>query len=292
MSRARRILDPRLSDERRKQEAVERVFRRGAAGSSPGDPHSLSSVVSTLPRRRSAAAFEARALLQWPTRRPFPTDPRILRWVGAARVLGQSGSTDFEPRRAFRGQASEVEALAALEGRPKHCLGAKTERIAIASPVEDDRLRLIFTCCHPALAEDARIALTLRALGGLAHAEGDRAGVFGSSRHDGAAFGAREDQDPASAHSLIGLPEAEAATREARCSFGGGLPDLQRGLRRHRRRRSSCAAELCAEAIRLGRVLRRTDARRARSRRPHRPDAAARRPPGRPVSTTTATSCS
>ncbi len=34
-------------------------------------------------------------------------------------------------------------------------------------PVADDRLRLIFTCCHPALAEPARVALTLRLLGGL-----------------------------------------------------------------------------------------------------------------------------
>ncbi len=34
-------------------------------------------------------------------------------------------------------------------------------------PVEDDRLRLIFTCCHPALAMEARVALTLRMLGGL-----------------------------------------------------------------------------------------------------------------------------
>ncbi len=33
-------------------------------------------------------------------------------------------------------------------------------------PVEDDRLRLLFTCCHPALAPEARIALTLRLLGG------------------------------------------------------------------------------------------------------------------------------
>ncbi len=33
--------------------------------------------------------------------------------------------------------------------------------------VEDDRLRLIFTCCHPALAPEARVALTLRLLGGL-----------------------------------------------------------------------------------------------------------------------------
>jgi RNA polymerase sigma-70 factor (ECF subfamily) len=37
--------------------------------------------------------------------------------------------------------------------------------------VEDDRLRLIFTCCHPALASEARVALTLRLLGGLTVAE-------------------------------------------------------------------------------------------------------------------------
>ncbi|MEO7665085.1 MAG: sigma-70 family RNA polymerase sigma factor, partial [Candidatus Limnocylindrales bacterium] len=34
-------------------------------------------------------------------------------------------------------------------------------------PIDDDRLRLIFTCCHPALALEARVALTLRTLGGL-----------------------------------------------------------------------------------------------------------------------------
>src|SRR5215469_746227 len=42
-------------------------------------------------------------------------------------------------------------------------------------PVRDDRLRLIFTCCHPALAPDARVALTLRLLGGLSAAEIARA---------------------------------------------------------------------------------------------------------------------
>ena len=35
------------------------------------------------------------------------------------------------------------------------------------SAIPDDRLRLIFTCCHPALAPEARVALTLRTLGGL-----------------------------------------------------------------------------------------------------------------------------
>jgi RNA polymerase sigma-70 factor (ECF subfamily) len=33
--------------------------------------------------------------------------------------------------------------------------------------LRDDRLRLIFTCCHPALAQEAQVALTLRTLGGL-----------------------------------------------------------------------------------------------------------------------------
>ena len=37
--------------------------------------------------------------------------------------------------------------------------------------IDDDRLRLIFTCCHPALAKEARIALTLRMVGGLTVAE-------------------------------------------------------------------------------------------------------------------------
>ncbi len=42
-------------------------------------------------------------------------------------------------------------------------------------PVHDDRLRLIFTCCHPALSTEARIALTLRLLGGLSTADVARA---------------------------------------------------------------------------------------------------------------------
>src|SRR6266516_1040020 len=42
-------------------------------------------------------------------------------------------------------------------------------------PVQDDRLRLIFTCCHPALGSEAQVALTLRLLGGLTTAEIARA---------------------------------------------------------------------------------------------------------------------
>src|SRR5690606_37306753 len=46
-----------------------------------------------------------------------------------------------------------------------------SETEEVDSPVEDDRLRLIFTCCHPALAPGARVALTLRFIDGLATAE-------------------------------------------------------------------------------------------------------------------------
>jgi RNA polymerase sigma-70 factor (ECF subfamily) len=46
-------------------------------------------------------------------------------------------------------------------------LQADNEPIEPVGPVKDDRLRLIFTCCHPALAPEAQVALTLRLLGGL-----------------------------------------------------------------------------------------------------------------------------
>jgi RNA polymerase sigma-70 factor, ECF subfamily len=50
-----------------------------------------------------------------------------------------------------------------------------TPPVGPPSAVPDDRLRLIFTCCHPALATEAQVALTLRTLGGLATAEVARA---------------------------------------------------------------------------------------------------------------------
>jgi RNA polymerase sigma-70 factor (ECF subfamily) len=53
----------------------------------------------------------------------------------------------------------------------------RAERPAGDGAVPDDRLRLIFTCCHPALAPEVRVALTLRLLGGLSTAEIARAFV-------------------------------------------------------------------------------------------------------------------
>jgi RNA polymerase sigma-70 factor (ECF subfamily) len=63
----------------------------------------------------------------------------------------------------------QAEALRLAESRSGH------DPVPEEGPVLDDRLRLIFTCCHPALAPSARVALTLRLLGGLTTAEIARA---------------------------------------------------------------------------------------------------------------------
>jgi RNA polymerase sigma-70 factor (ECF subfamily) len=66
----------------------------------------------------------------------------------------------------------KVAALERLE--PLHA-EAETVPGEQLGEIEDDRLRLIFTCCHPALGTEARVALTLRSLGGLSTAEIARA---------------------------------------------------------------------------------------------------------------------
>ncbi len=116
-----------------------------------------------------------------------------------------------------------------------------------AGVVRDDRLRLIFTCCHPALAMGVRVALTLRLLGGLTTAEVARAFLV---------------PEPTMAQRLVraknkirdaGIPyrvphEADLPARLAGVLavvyliFNEGYSNVDR-------------AELSAEAIRLGRVL-------------------------------------
>jgi len=70
-------------------------------------------------------------------------------------------------RAGARADALEYEAV----------LGARDETPDVLDPdaIPDDRLRLIFTCCHPALPDDSRVALTLRLVGGLSTAEIARA---------------------------------------------------------------------------------------------------------------------
>jgi RNA polymerase sigma-70 factor, ECF subfamily len=98
-------------------------------------------------------AFAA-ALKQWPVE-GVPENPRA--WLVSA---GRFKAIDGMRRRA-RFDASLGELAERIEARAKTATGPDTDR------VEDDRLRLIFTCCHPALAPEHQVALTLREVCGL-----------------------------------------------------------------------------------------------------------------------------
>ncbi len=70
-------------------------------------------------------------------------------------------------RRGTRMQAKQRELEAELTRSPTPGAYSEGEEDEEMRSVPDERLRLIFTCCHPALAVDAQVALTLRTLGGL-----------------------------------------------------------------------------------------------------------------------------
>jgi RNA polymerase sigma-70 factor, ECF subfamily len=114
--------------------------------------------------------------------------------------------------------------------------------------VQDDRLRLIFTCCHPALSTEAQVALTLRLLGGLSTEQVARAFLVAEATM--ARRLVRAKHKIKAARIPYRVPEAHELPDRLRpvlavvyLIYNGGL--------------ASPAAEpgLCAEAIRLARIL-------------------------------------
>jgi RNA polymerase sigma-70 factor, ECF subfamily len=182
-------------------------------------------------------AFNA-ALQRWPVE-GVPTNPRA--WlISTARFK----AIDAIRRRA-RFDASQDDIADALHGGEPAPAAGDDE-------LPDDRLKLIFTCCHPALAPEARAALTLREVCGLTTEEIARAFLTSAptiaQRIVRAKAKIRDERIPYQVPSGAELPERLAAvTAVVYLLFNEGYaassgPSLTR-------------AELSAEAIRLGRVL-------------------------------------
>ena len=110
-----------------------------------------------LAEETAAEAF-ARAVERWPAE-GVPPNPGGWITTTAHRV-----AIDRLRREARRSELHQ-EALMLQDDSPAEFTGA----------IDDDRLRLVFTCCHPALSMEARVALTLRIVGGLTVAEIARA---------------------------------------------------------------------------------------------------------------------
>ena len=186
-------------------------------------------------------AFVA-ALERWP-RHGVPANPGA--WI--TQVARNKAIDRVRRERNLRDKEAVLERLEAL--RPP--IAGPAEALAAQGEIEDDRLRLIFTACHPALAPEARVALTLRTLGGLSTAEIARAFLIAEPTM--AQRLVRAKGKIAKAGIPYRVPDAEQMPERLPSVLvtlylvfnEGYLASSAEGLVRE---------ELCAEAIRLARV--------------------------------------
>ncbi|WP_285779026.1 DUF6596 domain-containing protein [Microtetraspora sp. NBRC 13810] len=184
-------------------------------------------------------AFEA-ALSTWP-RDGVPGNPGAWITVAARRRAIDRLRRD----QAVAGRAERLAALLRLEGQEHPSAGE-------AGAIEDDRLRLIFTCCHPALDMPARVALTLRTIGGLTTGEIARAFLVAEPTMGKRIV--RAKRKIADARIPYRVPPAEEFPDRVRGVLGVVYLIFNEGYSAGEGDRL-VRGELCDEAIRLGRLL-------------------------------------
>jgi RNA polymerase sigma-70 factor (ECF subfamily) len=184
----------------------------------------------------------ASALASWPVK-GIPENPAA--WIITAARRKLIDAARRERTRRDKEDALKYE-LASSSSAP----GAEPEDAAMDFP--DDRLRLIFTCCHPALNIPAQIALTLRTLGGLSTAEIAKAFLQPEStlaqRLVRAKRKIQEARIPYEVPPQERLPERLAAVQAVVYLIFNEGYTASSGTQLVRN-------DLCDEAIRLGRVL-------------------------------------
>jgi len=174
------------------------------------------------------------ALSKWPRDGPPPNPGGWITTTARKRAIDR-----------LRRESRERELLGRMAvsslGNDDHDIPEET------GPVQDDRLRLIFTCCHPALSTEAQVALTLRLLGGLSTEEVARSFLLA---------------EPTMAQRLVRAKhKIKAARIPYRVPADHELPDRLRAvlsvvyLIYNAGLNSPTERGLCAEAIRLGRLL-------------------------------------
>jgi len=219
------------------REAVEQVFRQERGRILATLIRILGDI--DLGEEALAAALEA-ALAQWPGE-GTPANPRA--WL--IRTARNKAVDQIRRRALLDEKRAEMESEAALDREGG-------DEIDDEVAVRDDQLRLIFTCCHPALAVEAQVALTLRTLCGLETEEIARAFLVPAptmaQRLVRAKGKIREARIPYRVPDAEDLPERlDAVLAVVYLVFNEGYA-ASSGAELIRR-------DLCAEAIRLARLL-------------------------------------